>query len=56
MELDPKCLSLNATARMLHSVRSILARRWSIEILDFSSMLELHASFEPSFPSLSVVH
>ena len=29
MELDPKCLSLNATARMLHSVRSILAHRWS---------------------------
>ena len=31
MELDPKCLSLNATARMLHTVRSILARRWSID-------------------------
>ena len=30
MELDPKCLSVNATARMLHSVRSILAHRWSI--------------------------
>ena len=29
MELDPKCLSVNATARMLHSVRSILAHRWS---------------------------
>ena len=30
MELDPKCLSVNATARMLHSVRSILAHRWSL--------------------------
>ena len=30
MELDPKCLSVNATARMLHPVRSILAHRWSI--------------------------
>ena len=32
MELDPKCLSVNATARMLHPVRSILAHRWSISI------------------------
>ena len=30
MELDPKCLSVNATARMLRPVRSILAHRWSI--------------------------
>ena len=27
MELDPKCLSLNATARMLRTVRSILAQQ-----------------------------
>ena len=35
MELDPKCLSADATARMLHSVRSILAHRWSVAFFGF---------------------
>ena len=41
MELDPKCLSVNATARMLHPVRSILAHRWSISSFWIPTVLPL---------------
>ena len=41
MELDPKCLSLIATARMLRTVRSILAHRWSIGSFGIPTVLSL---------------
>ena len=47
MELDPKCLSLNATARMLRTVRSILARRWGIDSFWIPTVLPLSP---PVFP------
>ena len=46
MELDPKCLSVNAMARMLHSVRSIiLAHRWSYAVLEICTVARMLALY-----------
>ena len=53
MGLDPKCLSVNATARMLRPVRSILAHRWSIDFW-ISCVLKPHVLLHMSICLLCI--